>query len=443
MPGLGQGSLVALIAAGAALVVVSGAQAAPSIGGRVTGSLPKRSQALTEVRAFNAASGAIVAAAGVGRSGAFRLALPPGGYLLATTTVPRRGAVRRRVTPVTLADGQRRGAVKIARPRAAAARQAPPARAAYSQESKTITPGVIAFAIEEFRGATGQLAVMNRGLSALLQTDLVSTPCRSVEVANSADRRLVEQELTFQKSRYVDPSTRVTRNFVLADIVVQGRLRTSGSSLRYALTLVDARTGARLETVSGTLGEDLFAGEERLAARLAKRLCAYDEVYEVTFTGTGTARFATHEVSGTLAAAPITATASRRDGRGAIEWKGSAPIAWNEVVISSHTDCSYVDPVSGGSWEVTLARKGGAMQVDWIAGRDSSGTATVVCPTDGGAASIPGQPTLALVGVDAPSFPLPANARRAVTGGLQSAGDGWNNTLQMAVRTVRVKRAAG
>ncbi|MCD6726999.1 MAG: hypothetical protein LT070_07135 [Solirubrobacteraceae bacterium] len=440
MPRLVQRSVVALIATGAALVVADGAQAAPSIGGRVTGSLPKRS--LTEVRAFDAASGTIAAAAGVGRSGAFRLSLPPGGYLLTTTTVPRRGAVRRRVTPVTLAGGQRRGAVKIARPRAAAASRAPSAHAAYSQESRTITPGAIAFAIEEFRGATGELAVMNRGLSALLQTDLVSTPCRSVEVANSADRKLVERELTFQKSRYVDPSTRVTRNFVLADIVVQGRLRTAGTSLRYALTLVDARTRARLETVSGTLGENLFADEERLATRLAKRLCAYDEVYEVTFTGIGTATFATHEASGTLAAAPITATASRRDGRGAIEWKGNASIAWKDVVVSSHTDCGYVDPVSGGSWEVTLARKGSAMQVDWTADRGSTGTATVVCPTDGGAAAIPGQPTLALVGVDAPSFPLPPDARRAITGGLKSAGDGWDDTLQIAVRTVRVRRAA-
>src|SRR5512135_3491713 len=253
------------IAMATALIVVSGvaatagpaAAAVPTVLGRVTGKLPPSSGAVTEIRVFEAGSARLVAKATASGTGAFRLALPPGGYVLATSVTPKRGpssAVVQRVIALTLARGQRRGGVQIAKPTAkASAARWPVARAAYSQESGAITPSAIAFSIENFTGATGELGVMNRGLSAMLQVDLVNAPCRHAEVANSSDRVLVERELAFQKSKYVDPSTRVTRNFVLPDIVVSGRLQNRGGNLAYSLALVDSRTGATLETVFGSL----------------------------------------------------------------------------------------------------------------------------------------------------------------------------------------------
>lgn len=395
---------------------------------------------------FEAGSARLVTKATASPDGAFRLVLAPGGYVLATTITPKRGpssAAVQRVIALTLARGQRRGAVRIAKPTAkGSAATGPFAGAAYSQESGAITPGAIAYSIENFTGATGELGVMNRGLSALLQTDLVNAPCRHAEVANSSDRVLVERELAFQRTKYVDPSTRVTRNFVLPDIVVSGRLQNRGGNLGYALALVDGRTGATLETVSGTLsGNDIFAAEQILATRLAKRLCSYGEVFEVTFTGSGTGSFATHSATGTLNADAITAKPVAKDGQGPTRWEGSAPVSWTGVSVMSNTDCAYADPISGGTWTAKLARAGGGLQVQWLADKGASGTATAVCPIgSGGVVSIPGQPTTSLIGSEPGTFLLPNDGKQQITGGLRDQGSGWDNTLELKVRTIRVQR---
>jgi len=141
-----------------------------------------------QIRAFDIASGALAAAAKLNQSGTFRLALPPGGYVLVTNIIPERGGSRagvQRAILLTLARGQRRRAVKIAKPTAkSSAAGLPGARAAYSQESGAITPGTIAYSFQDFGGATGELAVWNAGLSSMLQTDTMnSAQCRNLEVA--------------------------------------------------------------------------------------------------------------------------------------------------------------------------------------------------------------------------------------------------------------------
>jgi hypothetical protein len=343
--------------------------------------------------------------------------------------------------PLTLAAGQRRRAVRVSKPNANSSAASPVARAAYTQESGAITPGRIAFSVENFTGATGDLSVMNRGLPALLQTDLVTTPCRSTEVANSTDRESIEQEIDFQKSKYVDPATRVTRNFIEPDIVVRGRLQTSGGKLGYSLSLVDRRTGKVLETLTGTLAKsDLFDAEARLAKKLAKRLCAYGEVFEVTLTGTGTADFATHFASGTLMAETITAKASQKDAQGPTRWEASAPLSWTNMALTSKMDdCLLTDPVSGGTWTATLARAGEALEVQWISDLGGEGRATIVCSSGDGEERIPGMPTTGLVGLLPQKFLLPANGTQPITGGFKEDGYGWDNDLELKVRTIRVE----
>jgi hypothetical protein len=429
----------ALLASGA--LSAGSPTAAPAVVGKVTGRLPAPSRAVVEIRAFDAGSARVVAKATVSRTGAFQLPLDPGGYVLMTGVVPRSGgsgAVASVVTPLTLAPGQRRTDVTIALPRARA-RQSAARHPAYTQESGAITPGRIAFSVERFTGATGDFSVLNRGLSDMLQSDLSRTPCRTALVANSSDRAIIEAELGFQRSRYVDPSTRVVRNFVDPDIVVRGRLQTRGADLVYTLVLVDRRTGRTLETVSGALRGDIFAAEQQLAARLARRICAYGEVFEVTFTGTGTGIFATHTVSGTLSATRITARPVAKDAGGAIRWEGSAPISWTNIAITSTTECSYDDAVSGGTWAARLARVGESGELEWFADSGALGTATVVCAGGGYEVRVPGQPTLALIGSQPAKFRLPANAVQPVTGGLTDQGDGWDNTLELKVRTIRVE----
>ena len=254
-------------------------------------------------------------------------------------------------------------------------------------------------------------------------------------------RRRLEPLTEFEQSEYVEPATRLVRNFIEPDIAVRGRLQTRGDNLGYALTLVDTRTGKVLETVSGTLPYDgFFEAEELLAKRVAKRLCSYGEVFELTFTGTGTANFATHAATGTLSADPITAKPTARDAGGATNWEGSAPVSWTNVAVTSKTDCSYSDPVSGGTWTAKLRRAGNALKIQWGGDQGSSGTATVVCPDDnGGEVRIPGQPTTALVGSEPNPFVLPTDGMQQITGGFKSDGDGWDNALEMKVRTIRVE----
>ncbi len=444
--GIGRVVSVALVVSACAALFTAGTAgaAAPTVVGKVTGDLPPEARALTEIRVFDLAGAHLVAKATPKRGGTFRLGLAPGAYLLVTTVTPeegRAGASVRRLIPLTLARGQRRSGVRISEPNrgTATATGSPSAHAAYTQESGAISPGDIAFSIEYFTGATGNLGVMNRGLSALLQADLTATPCRSTEVVNSSDRVLVERELDLGKSRYFDPSTVPRRNFVLPDIVVKGRLETRGNDLGYTITLVDARTGRRLEALSGTMqGGRIFEAEQALAARLAKRICAYGEVFEVTFTGTGRANFATHSATGTLSAQPITAPPTERDAQGPTRWQASAPIGWTGVAVTSTIGCSYGDPVSNGDWTVKLSRAGSGMEVEWGADKGALATVTVTCPYP--APPISGQPATALVGSGPVKFVLPQDGRQLITGGLTDGGDGWDNTLELKVRTIRVQR---
>ncbi len=436
---------IAVLAMLAGVLVAAPAGAAtPSVIGTVAGKVPSASRAATEIRAIELGGARLAATATVSASGAFRLPLPPGGYLLDVNITPRHGhasAALSTIVPVSVAAGQRRRGLRISKPAARrAAAAAPYARAAHSQESGAITPGRIAFSVENFSGATGDLSVFNRGLTAMLETDLVSTPCRTSEVANSADRVLVQQELRLQRSRYFDPATRVRRNFVIPDIVVRGRLQSRGENLGYTLTLTDSRTGTTLETLAGTMsGSDLFGAEQQLATRLARRICAYGEVFEVTFTGTGTGRFATHSATGVLGAEAIVAKPKARDAGGATSWEGSAPLSWTNVTTISTTDCSYRDPLSGGTWTAKLERAGETMRVQWLADGGTTGTATVACPSDRGEVLIPGQPTTSLIGSTPGTFILPSTARQPITGGLQDQGYGWDNTLELKIRTIKVQ----
>jgi hypothetical protein len=418
--------------------------AAPTVTGSVTGKLPSAARALTAVRAIELGGARVVASEHVGATGAFRLVLAPGAYVLDVSVTPRRGragAVHRAV-PVSIAPGQRRHGVRIAKPTARSA--AVGARAASTQESGAINPGRIAFRVEDFAGAaTGEFSGMDRGLTEMLGVDLSSNPpCRTAQVAGTRDRALVEQELKLQKSKYFDASTRVKRNFILPDILIRGRLQTHGVLLAYTITLIDARTHAALETLSGTLPvATFFPAEQRLAAQLAKRICAYGEVFELTYTGTGTANFPTHSAAGTLSAQAITAKPIAHDTQGPTRWEGSSPMSWTGVTATSKIDCSFRDYLSGGTWTAKLDRVGETLRVLWIADPATSGTATVVCPDGNGTEStIAGQPTTSLVDAGPDPFILPPTGVQAISGTLDDQGYGWDDALALTVRTTMVQR---
>lgn len=197
-----------------------------------------------------------------------------------------------------------------------------------------------------------------------------------------------------------------------------------------------------LETISGTLpGATLFDAYLRLAAQLAKRICAYGEVFEVAFTGTGTANFPTHTAAGTLSAQAITAKPIAHDAEGPTRWEGSSSVSWTDVTATSKIDCGFRDFLSGGTWTARLERVGETMRVMWIADAASSGTVTAVCPDGGGSeTSIAGQPTTSLVDAGPDPFILPRDATQAISGKLDDQGFGWDDALELKVRTTMVQR---
>jgi len=163
--------------------------------------------------------------------------------------------------------------------------------------------------------------------------------------------------------------------------------------------------------------------------RAEKETCGYT----VSLTVNGQGIFATHDASGRLAVTVPAAPA------GTGKWTGTAPSAWEALTFTSKTDCSYVSPVTGGTFTADLAlTDAGSLHVTWTT--DAGGgmaTASVDCPGDPDPPPIPGQAGTALVGVGPTSFDLPPEGgSQPITGGVQSDGEGFfNDGVLTVVRT--------
>ena len=92
----------------AAMVALPGAAAAAARPGSLAGTFPVPRGGQGELRVVDAATGGVAATRTLPRSGAFRLTLPAGAYLLVGAAVTRRGRATTTATlPVTLRVGQR------------------------------------------------------------------------------------------------------------------------------------------------------------------------------------------------------------------------------------------------------------------------------------------------------------------------------------------------
>ena len=148
---------------------------------------------------------------------------------------------------------------------------------------------------------------MNRGMANMLITDILNgagSECDTaiVEVEHRDD---ILKELEFQQSPYVDPSTRVQRDFVIGDVEVKGTLKNrraplpAPQKLDYDVRLIDKKTGKEVGRVQGSMdASDVFAGEEALAKQLNEELCKLSDVYEVRLDVVNSSAFATHVAGG-------------------------------------------------------------------------------------------------------------------------------------------------
>lgn len=441
---------LALVAASALAVSSPGAALAKdgSVAGSLAAKPPKQAEA--SVLATSLADGALLSAGTISKSGAFKVQLPPGAYAISTVVIPAPGggAASTGRFPVTLKSGQKRTKIKVKTKkvrRKQGSASAAVASRAYVQERGQVTPGVTAFTVEDFTGApsTGDWQFMNQALTDLLITDLVGqTPCKTAVVANKRDRKLIENELELQKSKYFDPTTRVKRNFIISDLTVNGTIAVApdGQSAQVTVTINDSRSGKAVDRFTSKLPyEGFFEAEQQLAKAVAERVCRRPAAYELTMTVDGRGDFATHTTSGTLNSTLTALRTGGAPGEPASSWSAIGPFSWQNVSAVSRTDCTYAADPHQGTWTAQLAVAGDAeVKLEWTSASTGAASFTITCPADDGPpVVIGGQPGPALLGVAPTSATLPlAGGTIPLSGGLLDGGHGWTNSGQLVVKPI-------
>jgi hypothetical protein len=401
--------------------------------------VPKGAQA--DIRAVDRATGSVAAAKPVGRAGRFSLSLKPGTYLVVGTVVTKRGKLVQKRIGVSLKSGQKRKRTSLkARKRKRKGRRPRPA---FVQERGNVTPGRIAVEIPDVTGSTGDpdWDVFRRGINDLLMHDVFQarSDCGTTLIEHDRRAELI-RELEFQQSPYVDPSTRLTRNLIIADIELRGTIsRAAGANAKVAMTIVDKHTGRSLGSRETTLDPGRWPDQvETLGKRIADDLCKLSDVYEVTLDVAGEGRFATHSTTGAMHAT----LRARRDGPGRKLWQAAGPLQWNGVTLASNIpECPMTDPVVPAiNWSVTITDGGnGQLQVTWTRDGNDSVTASVDCQGDPDPPPIPGQPGVALLNTGPGSFLVPyAGGTQALSGNIASGTDGFFNTGSITVRPAGV-----
>jgi hypothetical protein len=423
---------VAALAATAAPASAKPGTFAGSLGIKV----PKGAEA--DVRAVNRATGTIAAARSVGRNGRFTLSLAPATYLVVGTVMLKQGKLVQKRIGVSLKSGQKRKRTSLTAPK----RKRRRARQAFVQERGNITPGRIAVEIPNVTGSTGDpdWDAFKGGINDLLMNDVFEAHDNCGVAILETDRRAdIIKELEFQQSPYVDPSTRVTRNFILGDVELRGSIsRAAGNKAKVVMTMVDKRTGKSLGARETTLESGrVFDQVEALGKQLAGDLCKLSDVYEVTLDVTGEGRFATHSGTGAI----HTTLRARRNETGRKVWRATGPLQWAGVGFATKIpECPLIDPVIPTiNWSVTILDAGdGQLQVVWTRDGNDAATASVDCrpsgPGDPDPPPVPGMPGVALLNTGPEAFEVPyAGGVQAVSGVVSEGGDGFFNSGTITV----------
>lgn len=144
-----------------------------------------------------------------------------------------------------------------------------------------------AVAVRYFDGS-GPNSQMGKGLADMLVTDLVAltnnagAPYKdcNMAVVEWEKRGEVQKELDLQKSPYVDPATRVEKNWIDPQYFVEGNVATDANAIAWSLQVRDARTGSIVATDDGmAAGDDVLKSSEGIARRLIQKLCRKGKDY--------------------------------------------------------------------------------------------------------------------------------------------------------------------
>jgi hypothetical protein len=435
------------LALGATTATASAAPKPGTFSGTLGVTVPKGADA--SVRAVDRATGALAGTASVSRQGAFMLKLPAGAYTVIGTVVPKRGKATRIVSAVSLKAGQKRAKADLKRSKKTKAKKKskskanPKAKRAYVQEHGQVTPGNVAAGIHAFTGnATGEWIYIQKGLQSLLTTDVLiaveDCPVTIVEVERRAD---IIKELEFQQSKYVDPSTRVTRNFILEDVQVSGSvLQVDADHVTVTATITDNKTGKHIAQVTENVDSGhVFDQLQTFAENIGKELCTLHDTYDVALNLNANGTFATHNATGAFAGT-LLAKRTSAPGTVPVVSTGSAPFAWTGLTCAMKIPITLcygliAPPVA---WHATVTTSKDQLQVAWgIDGKDMA-TATFDVqpedPADYDPPPIPGEPLVFSAGAAPQSFTLPyTGGPQAISGGITEGGDGFTTSGTITV----------
>jgi hypothetical protein len=397
-----------------------------TLSGKLTdGKLPSASNGRAYVRAISVPDGHVVGGTQVSRSGAWKLQLEPGAYVLtasvvtpaksldAMAPVQRVRAGRTTRTPVSL---ERRRAPAVKRKRKSARAAAAPSAA---------------IGIGPFTG-TGPNAQLGKGLADMLITSMTgaqSGDCTAqvVEVEHRAD---LLREIALSNSKLADPRSRLrTDQLIDPAVLVRGSVATTATSATWTLEIVDQATGNVIGGDSGSAnGLDIFTAPDDIAQRLLDQICGPD--YQVTIEINAMVVADSYVGTGLMTAVvPVRA----QPGPGVPStWTGRENVVFGALSYGGVPGCNVVpDPHTGyARVEINRASAPETIEVTW-GGESFTGT-QLVCP----GVTIPnGVPPIQPFQGTVPTLLIfsASGGSQQVAGGLGGAGAGWINNGTVTV----------
>jgi len=396
------------------------------------------------VRVVSLADRTVVAGKDVARDGTFSLSLPAGAYLVVGTVTGTRAKPVRKQLGLSLKAGQKRTKAKLT---AKLKPKGKKGRASYWTQSGGSVPGSTAVGVNAFGGpSSGDLQNLARGAADMVIVDLVNGLPKACAGAGGGDVvvrevdpervKALEAEQELGRSPYADRSTFPPPNVIVPDVLVNGRVGSDGT---VTATINDARTGEVIDEVSQDLGDDAFDGLEQLAGKLAGKLCALTDAYELRLDVNGRGDLGTHAATGRLAATLIARGANGH-------WEGAVPVQWSGIAFTPKMGCPVLSPVSPTTdWKATITQSAkDQITVTWSLVGSDIATGTIDCPPDGSTYDpppIPGVPATSLLTAGPASFTLPlTGGTQAISGGVSSGDGGFSNDGTLVVRPIATKR---
>jgi hypothetical protein len=286
--------MLALVALAAGTCASSGAETSATTGtlrGSVSAALRPTAGAIVTARAISIRDATTVGSARVRSNASYRFQLPPGPYLVVVEKTGPSAKVATGFGRVTEVRAGRTAVIPPIAPGSATATRKPSsvsrtATSDNSRDTRTAAANVPAIAVR-YLSATGPNSYLGRGLSAMLVTDLFGSRC--YVLVEWEQRNLILDELRLQRSRLVDPATRVTPRLIQPKYFVEGSLATTASGRSsWSIRVRERATGRIIASDHGSAANLIEAAPDigaRLKKQIEDELCGFPARFSGTFTG--------------------------------------------------------------------------------------------------------------------------------------------------------------